>query len=39
MLPNISEVAIKNWHNPEFSNVFVIKPTITFKRNEIYKTS
>ena len=37
-LPNISEVVRKNGHilqiNTEFLNVFVNKPTITFKRNK-----
>ena len=36
-LPNISDVARKNWLilqiNLEFRNVFVDKPTITFKKN------
>ena len=37
-LPNMSEVVKKNWHilhiNPELRNVFVDKPTISFKRNK-----
>ena len=37
-LPNISEVARKNWHilqiNPEFRNAYVNKPTIVFQRNK-----
>ena len=37
-LANITEVVRKNQHflqiNPEFRNVFVNKPTVTFKRNK-----
>ena len=41
-LPNISDVARKNWHilqiNLELRNVFVDKPTIKFKKNKNIQT-